>query len=202
MNSSLICTLELMKKVTQYSHNELIQGIRESDSNILAFVYSSWFPMIRDYIGKNAGTEEDARDIFQEGMLVLYDKMQARDVEWKSSLKTFLFAVCRNKWLMVLRKKKTQNSAVDLEGISEMESAVVEDIETSERYKLMRKGFEQLGVECQQVLTLFFDGHSMRQIAEKLSFTAAYAKKKKFICQKKLIDLVSADPSFQELYEK
>lgn len=191
-----------MKKVTQYSHDELVRGIRNSDRTTLAYVYSTWFPMIRDFIGKNAGTEEDARDIFQEGMLVLFDKVQGSEVEWKSTLKTFLFAVCRNKWLMVLRKRKIQNTVADLESLSEIESEVAEDIEKSERYKLMRKGFDQLGTECQQVLNLFFEGQSMKEIAEKLSFTPAYAKKKKFICQKKLIDLVSADPSFQELYEK
>lgn len=191
-----------MKKVTQYTHDELIRGIRTSDRGTLTYVYGSWFPMISDFIRKNAGTEEDARDIFQEGMLVLFDKVQESEVEWKSTLKTFLFAVCRNKWLMVLRKKKSQNTMIDLESISEMESQVAVDIEKSERYKLMRKGFDKLGIECQQVLNLFFDGHSMKEIGEKLSLTPAYAKKKKFICQKKLIDLVSTDPSFQELYEK
>ena len=191
-----------MNKVTHYTHDQLVQGIQSSDRSTLTYIYTTWFPMIRDFIGRNAGTEEDARDIFQEGMLVLFDKVQDNEVEWKSTLKTFLFAVCRNKWLMVLRKKKARNTVADLESVSEIESEVAEDIEKSERYRLMRKGFDQLGNECQQVLNLFFDGHSMKEIAEKLSFTPAYAKKKKFICQKKLIDLVSADPSFQELYEK
>lgn len=188
--------------MTHYTHDQLVQGIQSSDRSTLTYIYTTWFPMIRDFIGRNAGTEEDARDIFQEGMLVLFDKVQDNEVEWKSTLKTFLFAVCRNKWLMVLRKKKARNTVADLESVSEIESEVAEDIEKSERYRLMRKGFDQLGNECQQVLNLFFDGHSMKEIAEKLSFTPAYAKKKKFICQKKLIDLVSADPSFQELYEK
>ena len=69
----------------------------------------------------------------------------------------------------------------------------------NEKKELMRLHFGQLGADCQEVLRRFFDGDSLRQIAEVMNFTEAYAKKRKFICQQKLIAAISADPIYNEL---
>ena len=77
-------------------------------------LYANYYPMIRDLIQKNGGSEDDASDIFQDGMVVLYQKSQDPQFSWTSTLKTFLYAVCKNKWLMHLRKKRN-NATLDLD---------------------------------------------------------------------------------------
>lgn len=188
-----------------YNEKDLIKGIRQRDGRIMRFTYSEYYPMVLDYVQKNGGTHDDAADIFQEGMVVLYQKVQDTTLEWRSSLKTYLFAVCRNKWLMVLRKKRVRKTTrLDERDPIADDFSIQKDIVVSERNELMRKHFKTLGEDCQKILTLFFESTSLREIAEIMGFSEAYSKKKKFTCQKKLIEAVTADPIFNELksYDK
>ena len=42
----------------------------------------------------NNGNEDDAKDIFQESIIVLYEKVKAGKFELSSKLKTFIYSVC------------------------------------------------------------------------------------------------------------
>ncbi len=160
--------------------------------------------MTLDLVLKNSGTQEQAKDLFQEVMTVLFEKVQNPDFALRSSIKTYLYAVARNKWLMLLRSRRTQKTDLtDTENLDfAVDATVQEDLIQQERNNLMRLYFQQLGSDCQQVLDLFFARTSMREIAKKMGFSEAYAKKRKFTCQKKLIALVTADSRYQELVEK
>ncbi len=68
--------------------------------------------MVKDLVSKNGGSSEDASDLFQDGMVVVYEKAMDVDFTLSSSLKTYLYAVCKNKWLMQLRKRKTKRTSV------------------------------------------------------------------------------------------
>ncbi|MCB1148348.1 MAG: sigma-70 family RNA polymerase sigma factor, partial [Leptospiraceae bacterium] len=163
------------------------------------------YPMILDLIQKNGGTAEDAADIFQEGMVVLYEKVNQGAVEWQSTLKTFLYAVCRNKWLMELRKKKNRKTNILEDNVHLADdTSIQKDIISQEKNELMRKHFKKLGDDCQKILKLFFEATSMKDIGNIMGFSEGYAKKKKFNCQQKLISAVTNDPIFKELnnYDK
>jgi len=69
---------------------ELLDGIRNRERAILVYVVEQFYPMIREFILKNSGTEEDARDIFQEGLVVIFEKLKAGQIELTSKLKSYL----------------------------------------------------------------------------------------------------------------
>jgi DNA-binding NarL/FixJ family response regulator len=69
------------------------------------------------------------------------------------------------------------------------------------RRQVFKSHLSSLGEDCQQVLKLFFEGKSLKEIAGQMGFTAAYAKKRKFICQQKLIASIEQDVLFRELTE-
>ena len=83
------------------------------------------------------------------------------------------------------------------------EDPVIEkDLESTERRRLFRDKFKQLGEDCQRVLKMFLEGISMVKIAEKMGYASeGYAKKRKFKCKQKLTSLIKADVRFQELTE-
>jgi len=157
--------------------------------------------MILDLVCKNNGNAVDAADVFQEGMVVVFEKTNLHEFTWKSSVKTYLFAVCRNKWLMELRRRKSKgtDTLLDIEIADEM--SVEQDIIRSERYNLMRRHFTKLGSDCQKVMTMFFQKIPLKEIAVKMGFTIAYSKKRKFTCQQKLISMIADDPMYKELTE-
>ena len=68
-------------------------------------LYKLHFPKIKAFVLKNSGNADDARDVFQETMIVLIDKINKPDFVLSSSLGTFLFAVSKNIWFTRLREK-------------------------------------------------------------------------------------------------
>ena len=66
-------------------------------------VYQKYFKQTEAYILKNNGSRDDARDVFQEVMLILLEKLDDPDFEMTSSLSTYLYAVSRNLWLNKLK---------------------------------------------------------------------------------------------------
>lgn len=62
--------------------------------------------MIRYYISKNNGNEEDAKDIFQDALFIIIEKIHNNDFVLQGTLSTYLFAICKNLWLMALDKQK------------------------------------------------------------------------------------------------
>jgi len=184
-----------------YKESELIHGLRKRDRTVMQYVYEQYYPMILDLVCKNGGTSADAADVFQEGMIVTFEKTTRVDFKWTSTIKTYLFAVCRNKWLMELRRKKSKGTDTLLEVVVADEVSIHQDIIRSERHNLMRNQFSKLGEDCQKVMTMFFEKLSIREISIKMGYSEAYSKKKKFTCQKQLINLISNDPRFKELIE-
>ncbi len=183
-----------------YTDPEIVQGIKSRDRAVLGFIYERYFPIILDFTKKNSGNEDDARDLFQEGLVIIYEKVTNESLELRSAFRTYLYAVCRNKWLMILRRRRTgPQMIVDTEHVVERIAEVQEDCQKQEQFEVYRKHFKQLSEDCQKVLGLFFQGHSLREIAEIMDFSEKYAKKRKFTCQKNLIQAIEADTLYDEL---
>ena len=188
------------KSRENYSNEALITGIRSKDRAVLEYIYQQYFPMIIEFVGKNSGTREDAKDIFHDGLTAIYEKSVKGDISLKSSFKTYLYAICKNLWLMVLRRKKTALKVETKENLmTAMPKGIEEDIISQQRYKLFRQYFAILGEDCQKVLNMFFQGDSLKEIAKKMGFSEGYAKKKKFTCQKQLIGSIEKDALYKEL---
>ena len=101
---------------------------------------------------------------------------------------------------MVLRRRKTALKVETKENLMTATSESIEDdIISQQRYKLFRHYFKTLGEDCQKVLNMFFQGFSLKDIAGEMDFSEAYAKKKKFTCQKQLITSIEKDALYKEL---
>ncbi|MFT7588980.1 MAG: RNA polymerase sigma factor (sigma-70 family) [Limisphaerales bacterium] len=182
----------------------MVEAIARSDRKLVAEVYKDNLPAIIHHVKQNSGSEEEARDLFQEGLTVVFRQAKAGKLVLTASLSTYINAVCRKLWLKQLRRKSNSGVtfSVDLESTSQ--TAVSEDfleaLHTHDRQLLFKKQFNLLGSDCKELLALFFEGISMAEIAEKMQFNSvAYAKKRKFKCKEKLVDSIKKDPLFREL---
>jgi DNA-directed RNA polymerase specialized sigma24 family protein len=82
-------------KSSDPADSEIILGILNDSKEILNRLYSTYFPMILQLVLNNNGNEDDAKDVFQESIIVLYNKVKSGNFELNSKLKTFLYSVCR-----------------------------------------------------------------------------------------------------------
>ncbi|GAB3893706.1 hypothetical protein GCM10028803_08090 [Larkinella knui] len=86
--------------------DSLIELLRTGDTSAYEWVYKKYYPSIARFVQRNKGNEGDAEDIFQESVLLIYQKITAPDFRLTSTLKTFLFSIARNLWLKKLRDEK------------------------------------------------------------------------------------------------
>ena len=90
----------------KYNEQEIIKGFQQNDRLIINDVYLKNYPTIRNYILKNSGDEVEAKDVFQEALVIIFKKIEEESFKLTSSFNTFLFSVCRNIWLKYLRDRK------------------------------------------------------------------------------------------------
>jgi RNA polymerase sigma factor (sigma-70 family) len=183
-----------------YTSAEILEGIRKRDRAVLTQLYQDYLPMITNFIVKNAGSAEEAKDIFHDALTSIFEKTREAPLSINCSFKTYLYAICKNLWLMVLRKKRTAaKMTVDTESTEDLGKEITEDMLQYQQRQLYKKHFLNLGDDCQKILKLFLEGQSLKSIADLMGFTEKYAKKRKYVCQKQLIAAIEQDDLYQEL---
>ena len=181
-----------MKKEVKSSvptDSEVVLGILNDSKESLGSLYVAYFPMILQLVLKNNGNEDDAKDIFQESIIVLYNKVKGGNFELNSKLKTFLYSVCRRLWL---KRLSSQSRVVrNIQDFSEI-IAVEDDLERHEekdrQFEIMESALSHLGEPCKTILEDYYiQNRSMQEICEKFGYTNAdNAKTQKYKCLQRL----------------
>lgn len=180
--------------------HEYTTAILTGDTKQLQQLYRQLFPMIRDMVWKYGGSEQDARDVFQDAVMVVFHKAKQPGFLLTSQFSTFFYGIALNVWRS--RRKKKSNSEVM---IPEDAQYIADDLSEFDHLKLERqslfdKAFAQLGEDCQRLLLLFFQKKSMDEIAAEMGFGSDnYAARRKHTCKERLVDMIKSYPEFREL---
>ncbi|MBD3749718.1 MAG: sigma-70 family RNA polymerase sigma factor [Sphingobacteriales bacterium] len=169
--------------------NEIILGILNNSSTTLKYLYKAYFPMILQLVMNNNGNEDEAKDIYQEGIIILHDKIKSGDFELTSKLKTFLYSVCRRLWLKRLsHKSRFSENIKDYEDHFPVETELVQHEEKDQQLAIMHKALVELGEPCKTIIEDFYmHSKSMQDICEKFGYTNAdNAKTQKYKCLQRL----------------
>lgn len=174
----------------------LLNGLAKNDRQAIETIYKQHFGMVQSLIINNNGTADDARDIFQEAMIVLYEKSKSGSFELTSQLKTYLYSVCRRLWLKRLQQQ--QKFVPDLNGVEET-VPVEDDLELHEQRSgelmMMEKAMLSLGEPCKSLLEAYYlQKKNMNEIAGSFGYTNAdNAKNQKYKCLMRLKKLFFAE---------
>lgn len=184
---------------TKTIDQQYITGIVNNDKKILEKVYREYLSKITTMVKRNSGSPDEAKDIFQEAIIIIFRRAKEADFELTQSFYSYLYGVSRFLWLRQLKKKHRKEVSLDASLSPEAEQDIVKDIEEREQKKLFRDKLESLGKECKQLLKRFFEGIPLKQIATELDYTENYIKKKKYNCKEELVKRIRADQRFKEL---
>ena len=188
-----------MKKVPNDT-TDFIEGIVKGDHRRIKKIYEQYHKAILQLVETNKGTAEDARDVFQEALMLIYQKAQKPDFQLTSSFFTYFYAICRNIWFNKRKKRSFGEVTLSDEMTSMIENESSDELEQNEQYVLYRKKFLLLGNDCQQVLRMYMEKISMQEIMKKMGYgSLSYTKKRKFKCKEQLIKMIEKDPAFKEL---
>jgi RNA polymerase sigma factor (sigma-70 family) len=169
----------------------MYEGIARKDNRTFLYAYEKYQGQILRMVEKNNGNEEDALDLFQEGMIALWTNIQKGTFQLNehTRISTYLFAMCRNLWISKLRKRKNMylvRNTDDLEVAEELGQMEAQH----ERIQLLEQHLSQLGDACQRLLHLFYyQKASLKTIAQELDLTEKTAKNNKYRCMQQLRSL-------------
>ncbi|WP_285057508.1 RNA polymerase sigma factor [Pedobacter ginsengisoli] len=168
---------------------EVVLGILNNSEDALNKLYTGYFPMVLQFILNNNGDEDDAKDVYQEGIIVLYNKIKGGNFELSSKLKTYIYSVCRRIWLKKLaqQSRKTSNIA-DFEDVIATEDDVEQHEEKDLQFEKMQAALLHLGEPCKTIIQDFYINNlSMQDICEKFGYTNTdNAKTQKYKCLQRL----------------
>ncbi len=164
------------------------------------YMYNEYLGIIRNMVLNNNGDVKEGEDIFQDGLIVLFNQARKQDFELRCTIKTYLYSICRNLWLKKLRKS---NRVVELtESIKQfvtVDESQLKTLEVTEEKEIVARYLSQLSEGCQQILKYFyFERKKMAEIAELMSLTNEQgAKNKKSMCMKKLKAMMKDSKHFK-----
>jgi len=73
------------------SDDNLLQSLITGDEAGIREIYSKVYPKVLGYVCKHDGSEDDAKDVMQKGLLQLATRAQAKDFSITSSFEAYLF---------------------------------------------------------------------------------------------------------------
>lgn len=181
--------------------DELLMGVADGSDDALTQLYRLYFPMVLRFVTGNSGSEDEAKDIYQEALIVLYEKVRGGSFELHCQLKTYLYSVSRRLWLKQLAYKSRfmvndmETPTTDSAAVGQIGDDLTDHEERDRQFDLMADSLDRLGEPCRTLLEDFYIRHlSMQAITEKFGYTNAdNAKTQKYKCLMRLKRLFFAE---------
>ena len=173
----------------------LLEGIAAEDRNSVEQLYRQHYIMIQTMVLANAGTKDDAADLFQETVIVLYEKIKNGSFELNCLLKTFLYSIARRLWLKKLQQQQRYISQPDgLEETVPVEDEIENHLKLQNDFFIMESAMNKVGEPCKSLLQAYYlQKKHMNVIAQEFGYTNAdNAKTQKYKCLVRLKKLFFA----------
>lgn len=197
----LLLVLNILLVKPEINEQLLLRGLAENDTRAVEAIYKDNFNMIQAFILNNNGSYDDARDIFQEAMITLYEKAKSESFVLTCQIKTYVYSVCRRLWLK--RLQQMGRYTVQTENLEETVQ-VEEDLELHEKrnaeFAIMERALGSLGEPCKSLLEAYYlQKKDMTEIAANFGYTNAdNAKNQKYKCLMRLKKLFFAQYNIGE----
>ena len=163
----------------------LLQGLARSERKAIEIIYRENYNMVQSLIINNSSSADDAKDIFQEAMIVLYEKVRSGSFELNCLIKTYVYSVSRRLWLKRLQQMNRYTPAVEnLQDTVPVEEDVEENERINSEFQAMERAISSLGEPCKSLLEAYYlEKKSMQEIASFFGYTnAENAKNQKYKC--------------------
>lgn len=173
----------------------LIKSIAAEDKGSIEQLYRQHYAMVQTMVINNAGSKDDAADLFQETVIVLYEKVKTGNFELQCLLKTFLYSVARRLWLKKLQQQQKYTTQPDaLEDTVPVEDEIENHLKLQNDFTIMETAMGKIGEPCKSLLQAYYlQKKHMNTIATEFGYTNAdNAKTQKYKCLVRLKKLFFA----------
>jgi DNA-directed RNA polymerase specialized sigma24 family protein len=149
-------------------------------------LYEEVFPKVAVFIKKMGGDLEDTQDVFQDALVIYYEKTRSTDFVIEVNEKAYLIGICKHLWFQKQKSyaqhqylDDTANSSWDQQQEPRVSSTILQLV-------------ERAGKKCLDLLqSFYFEKQSMTEIAKQLNFSNEHsATAQKYKCLEKIRTII------------
>jgi RNA polymerase sigma factor (sigma-70 family) len=179
---------------------EIVESIRKEDRKVLLYLYRSYYPSVKKFILNNSGSSEDAEDIFQDALLLIYLKIKENNLTLCCNLSTFIFSVSKFLWLKTLSKRKINVKITLLDEIIDADCNFHEDYIWMEKRKLIMEAIREMSPDCQKIMNLYLENTPEERIVAIMGYSSIqYARNRRTSCKDRLVKKLWNSQIYKEL---
>ncbi len=177
------------------SDEKLFDLIRNEDSAAMEYIYRIFFPLVRAEMGFFIKDSEELKDLFQDGIIALWQNIKNGKYELRSSTKmsSYVIRIVKYRWIEKIKsgRSKYESKLPDnFDALNGEKNAEEMIIQMEDNSKLMNY-FSSLGSKCQQILIeYYYKKSSLGEIADMLGMQVASVKNEKYRCMQKLRTII------------
>lgn len=168
-----------------------MQDIEETRVHTRKATITEWyvevFPSVAVYIQKNGGKLEEAKEAFQEAIVLYYEQLNFTGFKPDKNHKAYLFGIAKNRWLKQCKDKSRYEPLLD-----RFDTAEVKEEQLNSK-KLLHY-LKQTGEKCLNMLQAFYyEKLTTMQLADRFGYTSERsATVQKYKCLEKVRDQVKS----------
>lgn len=168
-------------------HQNIKHILKRNREAVFQKMYERNFPIVARMIKHTGGTLSDAQDVFQDALLIFYEKMTQPNFEIKSSANAYLVGIAKHLWYQ-------QSKSTAMISFTEMEQtiAITPDYFKADRQivkeKRLLRMLQGAGQKCVQLLQAFYyKKWSMAEISRTFGYSSTRsATVQKYKCLEKI----------------
>lgn len=148
---------------------DITQQVRTNREAAFERLYEASFPQVARLVRALGGEYEDARDIFQDALVIFYEKAVEGQLEIQSSPTAYIVGIAKQLWLRQRRRNAHLLTFSELEREMEIPEDIFQQPEKP-RLRLFRF-LAAAGRKCMEILQAFYyQQMPLPEIAEEFGF--------------------------------
>jgi RNA polymerase sigma factor (sigma-70 family) len=168
----------------------MVTCLTREEESYFSILYGSAFPGVARFVSRHKGTFQDAKDIFQDALIIFYEKTKQDAHPVKVSAEAYIFGIAKHLWI---KKYKRSRAEVSLD---EFETSIIipdDYYQTVESDKLLQF-LSAAGEKCLALLQAFYYSRiPVAQIMNIFGYRNEHtASVQKFKCLEKIRDKIKA----------
>ncbi len=167
-------------------------------------IYPRALRLVRSYVLQNCGSIHDVEDILQDGLLIFFQSISKEGFTLSTKPEYYILSVCKKLWLKELARRKTAPPTQAINGEEVIDDTSIIQVEERNEHliSIIQKNIKKLSSKCQKVFDYRKEGLTCEQIAAALKLrNGNIAKNKYYHCKKRLLDLISEDEDYKNLFK-
>jgi DNA-directed RNA polymerase specialized sigma24 family protein len=150
-------------------------------------LYKKAFPQVAKYVSKMGGPLDEAKDVFQDVLVIYYERVVNDSIGLQTNEQAYLLGIAKHLWAKKFRENIGHASLDSLDNYD-----VIEDEDTSPSAAKLMHYLETAGQKCMEMLKAFYyDKLPATKIASLFGYSGEHsATVQKYKCMEKVRETI------------